>query len=84
MWYADKNSGSVQSMEMFVWNLKFSRVRRFFICQTCKIVHARVEGKGYFFALLKRVITFAIFNFGIVALVDTGQMLHFNLGESFF
>ena len=63
----------------------FSALVRFlFVCQACKIIHTCVECKGDFSALLKGVIPFAVFNFWIIALVNTCQHLHFNLCIAFF
>lgn len=56
----------------------------FFVGQTGQIVHAGVQRQGNFFQLFKGVISFSGFQFGIIALVNAGEHLHFDLGIAAF
>ena len=56
-----------------------SRIRLIIVGQPCQIVHAGVQGDGDFSALLKGVVSFSVFDFGIIALVDACEHLHFYL-----
>ena len=49
------------------------------IGQTGKIIHAGIQRKRNSFALLKRHVAVPKFNFGIGALVNPCEHLHFNL-----
>ena len=61
-----------------------SGIRFFLVCQTCKIVHAGIQGKSDPFALFKGVVAFSVFDFRVIALINAGQVLHFDLGISPF
>ena len=52
------------------------------ISQPRQIVHAGIQRQGHAAALLKAEIPLAPLDFGIGALVDAGQHLHFDLGIS--
>ena len=59
-------------------------IRLFFICKSRQIVHAGVQRQGDALALLEGEMTFLRLNFGIIALVDAGKHLHFDLRITLF
>ena len=61
-----------------------SRIRLFLIRQTGEVIHAGIQRDGDPPALFIGQIASSVFNFGIIALVDPCQMLHFDLGVAFF
>lgn len=61
-----------------------SRIGILLIRQPCQIVHAGIQSDGDPSALFEGEIAFAVFDFGIIALINAGQMLHFDLGIAFF
>lgn len=62
----------------------FSRVWLFFIRNPRQIIHARFKGYGKFSALLKGIVSFPIFQLGIITLIDAGHHLYFYLRISLF
>lgn len=65
-----------------IWS--FSRVWLFFIRNPRQIIHARFKGYGKFSALLKGIVSFPIFQLGIITLIDAGHHLYFYLRISLF
>ena len=57
-----------------------SRVRGGIVGQPRQIIHAGIQGKGDPLALLERVVALSLLDFGIIALIDPRQKLHFYLG----
>ena len=53
------------------------------IGETGEIIHAGIKRDGKFATLFKGVIPLAVFNFGIVTLVNSRQHLNLNLREPF-
>jgi len=51
--------------------------------ETGEIIHAGIKRDGKFATLLKGEIPLAVFDFGIVALVNPGQHLDFDLRKAF-
>lgn len=64
--------------------LVFSGIWCRIVRQPRQIIHAGVQGQGDLAALLKGIVPLAALYLGIVALVDTGQHLHLDLGVSTF
>ena len=62
----------------------FPGIGLLFIGEASQIVHAGIQRNCQFSALFKGKIPFATFDFGIVALVNSGHHLNFYLCESFF
>ena len=60
-----------------------SRIRLWIISQTGQVVHTGVQYQCNPFTLLKGHISLSSLNFRVVALVDSGQHLHFNLLKAF-
>ena len=65
-------------------SLFFARIGRFFISDTRQVVHTGIYGQRDPLALLKGIKPFSVLYFGIIALVNAGQQLHFNLRIPFF
>lgn len=59
-------------------------IRLFLISQPGEVIHTGFQSKRQTAALLKRIIPLSVFQFGIIALVDSGKHLHFDLCISFF
>jgi len=62
--------------------LFLSRVRLFLIRKSRKIIHTCVKSLCYPTALFKGVVSLAVFNFRIIALVDAREHLHLYLRVS--
>jgi hypothetical protein len=58
------------------------RIRLCFIGQPGKIIHTGIQRQRNALALLKGHIPHTVFNLGIIALVDAGQVLYFYLRVS--
>ena len=59
-------------------------IRLFLIRQSREVIHTGFQGKRQTAALLKGIIPPSVFQFGIIALIDAGEHLHFDLCVSFF
>jgi len=60
----------------------FPRIGRGVVGKPRQIIHAGVQRQGNLPALLEGIVPSATFYLGIVALIDAGQHLHFDLRES--
>ena len=69
-----------------LWKLFFfcARVGGFLVCQSGEIIHAGIQSQGDPLALLKGIVPFSAFDFGIVTLINAGQHLHLDLCEAAF
>ena len=61
-----------------------SRIGFLFVCQTCQVIHTRVQCDSNPFALLKRIISLSAFYLGIIALIDACKHLHHDLSIAAF
>ena len=53
-----------------------------FVGEACQVIHAGAQCLGNAFALFKCVVALAALDFGIIALINTGEHLHLHLCQS--
>lgn len=58
-------------------------IRLLFIGQSRKIIHTGVECRCDPLTLLERVVSFSVFDLGVITLIDPGEHLHLHLGQLF-